>query len=562
VIEKLKPLLKKKAPSSFKEYPLSFWRGKRWAIDANIWKYQYWKVAVKQVARNTDFTQNEPDLQAAAKIYIEGVVSYLTELLANSITPIIVYDGKAPTEKYEIALKKRAKQKKKDETSYQELREQIRNSSNLFAITSAMKDEIATKYTAATNPTPEVQQIFREVMFGMGIPQLQAIGEAEWLCSFLCRQGFVDAVYSRDTDCLPHGCPYLIHDRGYMKNPRTGRTERSGMVLELAPILREMSMSHDSFVDFCIMCGCDYSINIPGIAVGFAFQLISKHGSIDSLPPNRGKTPLNRECLNHIRCREIFSLTRVSGKSREEIYASLCEQPDYTLRINIDAPEGVGQEYLVRWGFEKLVSKSRILYRGFEHPCDEFVPVPWNLELSDEETETEFESVRSPKEIILTNTSAAVSMDPAAIANVSALKEKARQMMIKSGMEVPKTLQTETKSRDLISPTSGQITISLPNLNRTASEKPTFVSIPGLSQYTLPNVTPTTSPSTTFTPNFNPNPNPANTIFVPNLTPSTVNPQIWIPPSSSSTPTTLPTPSVKPTFYQGCSIPFGSFHRQ
>ncbi len=40
-------------------------------------------------------------------------------------------------------------------------------------------------------------------------------------------------------------------------------------------------LSMEQFVDFCILCGCDYVNNIRGIGPVKALQLIQKHGSIE-----------------------------------------------------------------------------------------------------------------------------------------------------------------------------------------------------------------------------------------------------------------------------------------
>jgi 5'-3' exonuclease len=50
------------------------------------------------------------------------------------------------------------------------------------------------------------------------------------------------------------------------------------------------------------MSGCDFNTNMHGYGVAKSFALLKKYGSIDLLPTN-----LDITCLNHVRCREIFS---------------------------------------------------------------------------------------------------------------------------------------------------------------------------------------------------------------------------------------------------------------
>ena len=50
------------------------------------------------------------------------------------------------------------------------------------------------------------------------------------------------------------------------------------------------------------MSGCDFNTNMYGYGVAKSYTLLKKYGSIDLLPKN-----LDITCLNHIRCREIFT---------------------------------------------------------------------------------------------------------------------------------------------------------------------------------------------------------------------------------------------------------------
>ena len=48
-------------------------------------------------------------------------------------------------------------------------------------------------------------------------------------------------------------------------------------------VLNEMELSHDSFVDLCILLGCDYCEHIRGIGPKRAYELIQKYKSIDEI---------------------------------------------------------------------------------------------------------------------------------------------------------------------------------------------------------------------------------------------------------------------------------------
>lgn len=46
----------------------------------------------------------------------------------------------------------------------------------------------------------------------MGVPVIQAPGEAEAQCSYMNKNGKVDAVCTEDTDCLVFGAVTMIRD--------------------------------------------------------------------------------------------------------------------------------------------------------------------------------------------------------------------------------------------------------------------------------------------------------------------------------------------------------------
>merc|ERR1711937_849293 len=48
-------------------------------------------------------------------------------------------------------------------------------------------------------------------------------------------------------------------------------------------LLEDLEMSREQFVDMCILLGCDYCDSIKGIGPKKAFELITKHKSIEEI---------------------------------------------------------------------------------------------------------------------------------------------------------------------------------------------------------------------------------------------------------------------------------------
>lgn len=127
----------------------------------------------------------------------------------------------------------------------------------------------------------------------LGIPYLKAYGEAEALCASLAVHGYVDGVLSRDTDSLVYGAPLFVCE--FKQDEMTWTT--------LKEVLDSLELTMKQFIDLCIMCGCDYNMNMPKIGPVTAYKKIMQYGSIEEYEKNES---VDTTCLRYKRCREIF----------------------------------------------------------------------------------------------------------------------------------------------------------------------------------------------------------------------------------------------------------------
>uniref|UniRef100_A0A3Q2WHN7 Zgc:110269 n=1 Tax=Haplochromis burtoni TaxID=8153 RepID=A0A3Q2WHN7_HAPBU len=109
----------------------------------------------------------------------------------------------------------------------------------------------------------------------LGVPVIQAPGDAEALCAQLVREGTVHAVASEDMDTLPFGANILIRQLNAKKDE----------VIEysLPKLLEKLQIGRKEFVDLCILLGCDYCEKIPGLGPKRALTLIQKHHTIEDV---------------------------------------------------------------------------------------------------------------------------------------------------------------------------------------------------------------------------------------------------------------------------------------
>lgn len=170
----------------------------------------------------------------------------------------------------------------------------------------AVEEYIAKKEKQIVNISPQDIEKLLSIFKAFGVPVIQAPGEAEALGSYKCRYGDCVAILTEDTDVLTYNVPIFLSDL----DTATGDCE----AIYVEDVLEALDMTHDQFIDFCIMCGCDYNPRIPRNGPAAAFKFIKKFGSIEKFIEEEGRKasqeedykPLNYKILNHIRSRELF----------------------------------------------------------------------------------------------------------------------------------------------------------------------------------------------------------------------------------------------------------------
>ena len=114
----------------------------------------------------------------------------------------------------------------------------------------------------------------------MGISYIHPeVGEGEAYASELCRMGYVDYVLTEDMDTMAYACPKLI------RNCIDKKLKRKDIVsiFDYSKLINDINLTHEQFLDFCILCGCDYCPIVPKIGNVTAMKLINTHGSIEKI---------------------------------------------------------------------------------------------------------------------------------------------------------------------------------------------------------------------------------------------------------------------------------------
>jgi len=260
-IKGLSKLLSAEAPDSIKEKELKSYTGRKVAIDASMAIYQFLVAVRSSGADGVAGQLTNADGEVTS--HLIGTFYRTIRLMDKGIKPVYVFDGAAPTMKggeleKRRALREKAKeaQKKAEEDGDQE------------AINKFQKRQVRmTKQHSA-----DCMKLLRL----MGIPVVEAPGEAEAQCAELVKHGSVWAMASEDMDSLTFGTDRLLRRLTFPESRKLPVLE-----IHVDKVLSGMDVTMEQFIDICILCGCDYTDSIKGIGPKKAFAGIKKFGTLE-----------------------------------------------------------------------------------------------------------------------------------------------------------------------------------------------------------------------------------------------------------------------------------------
>lgn len=250
-ITQLNSFLQKNASDGIKKEKITSLEGKTIAIDTSIFLYKF----------------------MYSGRFIDNFLSQVAHFKSHNITPIYVFDGAPPKEKQEI-LNKRKEQKEKMYCKLEEMLATIKDKKKEGEdVSSLEKDYKNLKRKCISFNKDDILNL-KNVFDIMYVPYIQAETEADLLCCELYKQGKVDGCMSNDMDFLASGCGLLIREYNLSDNIT---------LYNLEDILNCLEITYEQFVDFCILCGCDYSPKIPRLGVITAYKYIKLDKDIESI---------------------------------------------------------------------------------------------------------------------------------------------------------------------------------------------------------------------------------------------------------------------------------------
>ncbi|CAE7280406.1 FEN1-A, partial [Symbiodinium necroappetens] len=274
-IKGLMKFLQDSAPKAVKEQPSqAAYTGRTVAIDASMCLYQF----LIMIRENRSGTYNNlTNEEGQVTSHIIGMLTRTIRLMESGIKPVYVFDGKPPEMKLLELEQRRAKRQEAQ--------------ANLQAAMEAGDSEQILKSTKATvKVTKEQNEETKKLLRLMGVPVVDAPSEAEATCAALCRDGKVFAAATEDADCLTFGTKILV------RNLMAAESQKKTILeVNLALVLEQLNITMDQFIDFCILCGCDYCDTLKGVGPSTAIKLLMQHGTLEKVLEALGpeKVPAN-----------------------------------------------------------------------------------------------------------------------------------------------------------------------------------------------------------------------------------------------------------------------------
>jgi flap endonuclease-1 len=236
-------------------------QGKKLAFDAFNILYQFLSTI-----RQRDGTPLM-DSHGNVTSHLSGLFYRLTNLMAEGIQPVFVFDGQPPEEKAQTRQK----------------REQIRTSAgekHQEALKKGAHKE-AMKYAQQTaRLNQDIIRESKELLSAMGIPWVQAISEGEAQAAYLCRKGLVWGMVSQDYDALLFGTTRVVRNltiSGKRKLPgKAAYVTVKPELIELTETLNFLGIDITSLIKIAVLIGTDYNEGIKGVGPKTALKIVKE----------------------------------------------------------------------------------------------------------------------------------------------------------------------------------------------------------------------------------------------------------------------------------------------
>ena len=264
---------------SVKCVPVSHLSGKKIAVDISIYIYKF----------------------VGDECLVENMYLMLSIFKHYNVIPIFVFDGKPPTEKKELLIK-RKNDKKYAESEYNRLKENLKSRD----IDDDEKQEMITTMDLLKKQFVYIQKdqinMIKEMIVSYGMTYYEANGEADELCALLVLKKIVWACLSEDMDMFVYGCSRVLRYFSLLNHTL--------VLYDTKKIVEELGLTQKEFREICVLSGTDYniqsSLNSESMNLHKVLKLFKKYYKTDKKTgfyhwlQESGNTHLDYELLKSV----------------------------------------------------------------------------------------------------------------------------------------------------------------------------------------------------------------------------------------------------------------------
>lgn len=297
-INKLNDLIKTKNIKDrniFRDIPRNVLAGTIMAVDCGNLAYINMGNVRRRYLSGVNLINDEPDDVTITNLFLNSMLNNTIEFIKYGISPVMVFDGKFPKAK-SIKHDKKADERQKVLNSIEENKQK---GANYPQYSAECQKELVKLYNRLNYVSFEQFNALKHIFQSLGISVVQAETEAEKCCATLYFQKRVQSVYSTDTDCLVYAVDHII------SNSKTWGSYKFTSASEVRDVL---GLDYNSFMDMCIMMGCDYNNNIFNYGMIKCYKLISKCKYIEAVQMEDSNINNNIKQLDHLECRRLFTI--------------------------------------------------------------------------------------------------------------------------------------------------------------------------------------------------------------------------------------------------------------
>jgi flap endonuclease-1 len=206
---------------------------------------------------------------------VDVIAEQIVKFKSLKIKPIYVFDGKAPSEKDSVVIKRRNERADALELC-SKLKESLKNESDVEIIKELQRkiNEIEEK-----NPvlTYEIKDEIKRFLYITGTTFVTASGEADSLLAYMFKRDIIDAVISLDLDFIARGALLLVPKNIHVSPGETWN--------QYDPILirNGLRLSETRFLDLCVLIGSDYTPELAIVPWKTALKSLLSNESITDI---------------------------------------------------------------------------------------------------------------------------------------------------------------------------------------------------------------------------------------------------------------------------------------